>query len=219
MWNSPEISVFRGIQTNINAFEEKQAKAGAEDAQMKQIGRDQGMNTIDMSQVADVLSRQERGMDAVRQSMADLNAAHAQQEEGRRLETQSLLERLAVGQAGAENRARIAEEVSRRRIDMLTEDRDKVMATAAAAAGAGAGGGGGGVVNNNVDNRQVDSSTHYHQTVVDQNTHNQMVSLIQKNIPQFGAYMQQNNMNQECPAGHSLVSSDKNGVATYLGRT
>ena len=79
MWNSPEISEFRGIQTNINDFEEKQAKAAAEDAQMKQIGRDQGMNTVDMSQVADILSRQERGMDAVRQSMADLNAAHAQQ--------------------------------------------------------------------------------------------------------------------------------------------
>ena len=53
----------------------------------------------------------------------------------------------------------------------------------------------GGVVNN-VDSRQVDSSTHYHQTFVDQTTHNRMLQLIQDNQQQFGTYMQQNNMNQ-----------------------
>ena len=183
----PKLSEFRGIQTNINAFEEKQAKAAAESVQIKEIGREQGMNTVDMSQVADILSRQERGMDAVRQSMADLNTAHAQQEEGKRMETQSLLERLAVGQAGAENRARIAGEVSQQCIDMLMADRDRLMATAAGA--------GGSVTN--VDNRQVDSSTHYHQTMVDANTRNQMVSLVQNNQAQFWAYMQQNNLCQE----------------------
>ena len=52
----------QGVQTNINAFEERQATAMAEHAQIQQIGRDQGLNTVDISQVADILSRQERGM-------------------------------------------------------------------------------------------------------------------------------------------------------------
>ena len=69
-----------------------------------------------------------------------------------------MFERLAVGHAGAENRARIAEQASRNMTDMLMEDRNRVQATTAAA---------GGIVSN-VDNRQMDSSTHYHQTFVDQ---------------------------------------------------
>ena len=188
MWNSPEISEFRGVQTNINAFEEKQARVEAEQAQIKQIGREQGLNTTDITQVADILSRQERSMTAMQQSMADLGAVHMQQEAGRRQEMQSMFERLAVGQAGAENRARVVEEANQRNVDMLMADRDRVHTTAASA---------GSVVNNNVDNRQMDSSTHVHQTFVDQNVHNQMLSLVQHNSHQFGAYMQQNNMNQE----------------------
>ena len=70
---------------------------------------------------------------------------------------------------------------------MLMADRDRLMATAAAAEGSVT----------TVDNRQVDSSTHYHQTMVDANTQNQLVSLVQNNHAQFGAYMQQNNINQE----------------------
>ena len=188
MWNSPEISEFRGVQTNINAFEEKQARVEAEQAQIKQIGREQGLNTVDITQVADILSRQERSMTAMQQSMADLGAVHMQQEAGRRQEMQSMFERLAVGQAGAENRARVVEEANQRNVDMLMADRDRVHTTAASA---------GSVVNNNVDNTQIDSSTHVHQTFVDQNVHNQMLSLVQHNSHQFGAYMQQNNMNQE----------------------
>ena len=42
-------------------------------------------------------------MTAMRQSMSDLGAVHMQQEAGRRQEMQSMFERLAVGQAGAEN--------------------------------------------------------------------------------------------------------------------
>ena len=77
--------------------------------------------------------------------MADLYSVHMQQEEGRRQEVQSKFERLAVGHAGAETRAHIAEQASRNMTNMLLEDRNRVQATTAAA---------GGIVNN-VDNRQV----------------------------------------------------------------
>ena len=53
--------------------------AAAEQAQMRQIGRDQGLNTVDMMQVADILSRQELASTAMTQNMADLNAVHMQQ--------------------------------------------------------------------------------------------------------------------------------------------
>ena len=46
----------QGVQTNINAFEDRQATAVAEQAQINQIGREQGLNTVDISQVADILS-------------------------------------------------------------------------------------------------------------------------------------------------------------------
>ena len=69
-----------------------------------------------------------------------------------------MFERLAVGQAGAENRANVAQQASQNMVDMLMLDRGRVMTTVTNA---------GGVVNN-VDNRQVDSSTTYHQTFVDQ---------------------------------------------------
>ena len=209
MWNSPEISEFRGVQTNITTFEEKQARVEAEQAQIKQIGREQGLNTVDITQVADILSRQERSMTAMQQSMADLGAVHMQQEAGRRQEMQSMFERLAVGQAGAENRARVVEEANQRNVDMLMTDRDRVHATGASA---------GSVVNNNVDNRQMDSSTHVHQTFVDQNVHNQMLSLVQHNSHQFGAYMQQNNMNQDQMMGllHRYASQRPEMTIQYL---
>ena len=208
MWNSPEISEFRGVQTNINAFEDRQATAVAEHAQIMQIGREQGLNTVDISQVADILSRQERGMSALNQSVADLNTVHARQEEGRRQEMQSMFERLAVGQAGAENRANVAQQASQNMVDMLMADRGRVMSTVTNA---------GGVVNN-VDSRQVDSSTHYHQTFVDQTTHNRMLQLIQDNQQQFGTYMQQQNLNQDQMMGllHRYASQRPEMTIQYL---
>ena len=104
MYSSPELSQFRGVQTNLNDFEEKQAKAGAERTLIQQIGREQGHNTVDITAVADAIGRQERQMGAMQQhyeNLARINRAEAQ---GRHNETISELERLNVTQRLRETR-------------------------------------------------------------------------------------------------------------------
>ena len=93
-------------------------------------------------------------------------------------------------------------------IEMLMEDCGRVQATTTARRG----------VVNNVDNRQVDSSTTYHQTFVDQGIHNRMLQLVQDNSQQFGVYMQQKNLNQEQMMGllHRYATKRPEMTIQYL---
>ena len=168
MYNSPELSQFRGVQTNLNDFEEKQAKAVAEGALIRQIGREQGHNTVDITAVAKAPGRQERQMGAMQQQEANMAALTRAEAQGRHNETISELEH-NVAQREAANRARIAEEVAHRHRDTMMEDRDRLAGVIGQARG----------VVNNIDNRHTDSSTHITQNMTDVNLHNQVMGLVQ----------------------------------------
>ena len=209
MYNSPELSQFRGVQTNLNDFEEKQAKAGAERTLIQQIGREQGHNTVDITAVAETIKRQEQQMGAMQQHYANLAAINRAEAQGRHNETISELERLNVAQRDAANRARVAEEMTNRHRDTMMEDRDRMAAVQGQV---------GGVVNN-IDNRHIDSSTHITQNMTDASVHNQVMHLIRTHHADFGAFAHQQNMTNEqmMRLVHQHVANQPQPVIHYFG--
>ena len=102
MYNSPELSQFRGVQTNLNDFEEKQAKTGAKRTLIQQIGREQGHNTVDITAVADAIGRQAPCSNTMRTWLASTGQRH-RGDTTRRYRSSSASTWLREGQTGPES--------------------------------------------------------------------------------------------------------------------
>ncbi len=108
LWNTPEISQFRGVQEEMDEEEERRYNAQVEKLEINRAGRENETATPEMDFLASELQRGRQSQDALREAMAGQNAAHQQQLRGMQEETQAQMSRLAAAQAEAAKRQGIA---------------------------------------------------------------------------------------------------------------
>ena len=110
IWNTPEISQFRGYQEEIEATERTKIQHTRERMEIREVARENSTHTPDMDAVHDMMMHQRQSAAAFGQHAQNLAELHTRQMEGMRAEPRAELERLAAAQSVAANRARIAEE-------------------------------------------------------------------------------------------------------------
>ena len=79
LWNSPEISQFRGYQEELDSAEDKKYHAEREQAEIQHAARESGTHVPDMNMVGEMLNHQNRASAAMQQHMdglADLTRRH-----------------------------------------------------------------------------------------------------------------------------------------------
>jgi hypothetical protein len=108
LWNTPEISQFRGVQEAHDEMEERQRNAQLEQIELRQAANRSETSMPDMEFVAAEVQRSRRSEAALRDTMAGQAAAHAQQLRGMQEETMAQMTRLATEAATASKRAELA---------------------------------------------------------------------------------------------------------------
>ena len=127
LWNTPELSQFRGIQQELDAAEENREQHAREKLEIKQAVREGGSGSVpEMDMVHEMLSHQRRQQGAMEAHMAGLNEIHRQQMEGMRAEQRAELQRFATAQMEAANRASIAEQALAGMRDVTLEHRNMI---------------------------------------------------------------------------------------------
>lgn len=186
LWNTPEISQFRGYQEDLDKDEENKEKHEKEKIEINHAAREAGTPTVDMSIVHDLVAHQRQSSDALRQHMEGLSEINRQHLEGMRAEQRAELERLANEQNTAANRAAMAEQALVGLRDVALEHRDLIGQLAQQQ----------GVRTQNIDNSHTSTEIHHHHHD-NENLHNQAMDLMRTHAGQFGQYMQQQNLNAE----------------------
>lgn len=193
LWNSPELTQFRGVEDAIEGFEERVHKQREMDEEIRTVARENGVNTVDLSHVAAALQRQETMMGAMEQHQNDLAEHTRRQQEGMRHEVMAQMQVLAEQQRQAQQRAAMAEEVSRRHVDTVMADRDRLATIVENTSG--------GTTNqyttNNIDNRVTNNNSYHTTQMLDQSIHNQAITMMRSHADQFGQYMHQQRLSQE----------------------
>ena len=87
MWNTPEISQFRGVQEEMDEEEERRYNAQVEHLEINRAGRQNETATPEMDFLASELQRSRQSQGALREAMDAQNAAHQQQLRGMQAET------------------------------------------------------------------------------------------------------------------------------------
>ena len=188
MWNTPEISQFRGYQEELNGDDQRRHVIRVEKEEIHHIAHE--ANSSDMDFVSGQLDQQRQSQQAMQQHMENMANLQAQHAEGLATEQRAELIRLSNAQQEAANRARIAEEALSGLRDTLLEDRARLGRIAE----------GQGVVHNHVDQSVVNNIHHDNTSttqIVDTRIHNEAVTLMQSHASQFGAFMYQQRMNQD----------------------
>ena len=189
LWNTPEISQFRGVQESLDEEAERRHNAAIQQLEIQKTARDMDVSTPDMQFVADELQRQRQSNGAVLDAISGLRASHEQTMRGMQEETTAELNRLAAAQNEAANRARIAETAMSSLRDTVLEDRDRLRQIAEQQ--------GAEQVPQHIDN----SVTNHHNTIVqnidERSVHNQVMQIMHTHSAQFGAFMEQQRISQE----------------------
>lgn len=186
LWNTPEISQFRGYQETTDEFEDRKHTIRVEQEAIGQAARSAGEQNVDMHIAHEMLNQQRQAASAAAQHAENLAALNRQQMAGMQAEQRAELERLSNAHMEAQNRQRIAEGALAGLRDAALEHRNMLAELAARQ----------GHVTNNIDQRQT--TTHIDQRqMLDLNVHNQAMNLMHTHAAQFGAYMQQQKLNQE----------------------
>ena len=87
MWNSPEISQFRGVQEDMDEFENRKHLVEQEKADIRETARRENISTPDMTYVHEAMNHQRQMASSFETHLADLTRAHAQQMAGMNTET------------------------------------------------------------------------------------------------------------------------------------
>ncbi len=183
IFNSSEISQFRGIQSDMDATAMNRNKVDSEKNAINRAAHDANVSTPDMTFVHEVVNQQRNMAASFDAHLSDLDRLHAQRMASQGHETRAELERLANLQAESEKKARMAETALNAFRDIQDEDRLRLARIAERQ----------GVVNNHIDQSVVNNTT-----VVDNtNQHNQVLQLVHAHGHNFGEFMRQQNMNQE----------------------
>jgi hypothetical protein len=123
LWNTPELSQFRGIQEDHDDMEERMHNAQLEQLELRRAARTSDTNMVDMEFVAAEVQRSRQSVTALREAMAAQQAAHAQAMRGMQAETEAQMARLAAEAAAAAKRSEIAERAFEGFRDMHAEHR------------------------------------------------------------------------------------------------
>ena len=70
MWNSAELTSFRGVDENLQELEESRQRYALQHEEMKRLGREQGVNQPDLQHVHEALWNQQKQMGALQQAQA-----------------------------------------------------------------------------------------------------------------------------------------------------
>ena len=95
LWNTPEISQFRGVAEAHDEMEERQHNAQLEQIELRRAANRSETSMPDMQFVADEVQRSRRSESALREAMAAQAAAHQQQLRGMQEESMAQMTRLA----------------------------------------------------------------------------------------------------------------------------
>jgi hypothetical protein len=123
LWNTPEISQFRGVQEAHDDMEERQHNAQLEQMELRRAARSSETSIPDMEFVAAEVMRSRQSEGALRQAVAGQSAAHEQQLPGVQEDTQAQMTRLATEAAAAGKRSELAERVLSGLRDLHEENR------------------------------------------------------------------------------------------------
>ncbi len=165
MWDSPEISQFRGVQELMDKQEATRGVVEQEKADIRRVAREEDVPMPDMSSVQEAMHAQRQQASALLSHVDDLAKVPSAQVAGMQTETRAELVRIANAQAEAAKRAKIAEEALSGLRDVQMEDRDRMSKLAQSQ----------GVTHNHIDQSVVNNTQNVHQ---DTNTHNQVMHIV-----------------------------------------
>ena len=187
LWNTPEISQFRGVQEAHDEMEERQHNAQLEQMELRRAANASETSMPDMQFVAAEVMRSRQSEGALRDAMAGQAAAHAQQLRGMQEETMAQMTRLAAEAAAASKRSELAEQALSGLRDMHAEHRSELGRIAEQM---------GRPQPVQIDNSVTNNVQNI--TAVDERSiHNIAMQAVNAGAAQFGAAMAQNRMSQE----------------------
>jgi hypothetical protein len=190
LWNTPEISQFRGYQDLLDETEERKHAATVTRLEIQQTARQTNQPSMDAEIVQEMMQNQKQSSAAMAQHMRDM-AEHTRRENaGMAAEQRASLQHLANAHAQAQNLQRISETALTGLMrDTALEQRNLIQDLAAKA----------GHVTNNIDSRHFETHNHHNNTtqMTDVNVHNQAMNLMQTHTQQLGVLMQQNQIGHE----------------------
>lgn len=187
LWNTPEISQFRGYQEDIDAVEANREQFQREQLDIQRVARETGVDTTTMDLVHEMMTHQRQQAGAMQEHMeglADLNRQHM---EGLRAEQRAELERLANAQNLAANRAAMAEQALVGLRDVALEHRNMIGQLAEQQ----------GYRTQNIDNSHTTTNVVHNHHHMDENVHRHVMNLMQSHAAQFGEYARQQNLNAD----------------------
>jgi hypothetical protein len=191
LWNTPEISQFRGYQDSLDETEERRHVAQVAKLDIRQAARETNEPSMNSEIVQEMMQNQKQSTQALGQHMRDLAEQTRRENMGMAAEQRAELQRLANSHAEAANLQRISETALSGLVrDVALEQRNHIQDLAARA----------GHVTNNIDSRHFETHNHAHTTnnqTTDVNVHNQAMNLMQSHTQQLGQIMQQQNIGVE----------------------
>ena len=110
LWDTPEISQFRGVQELMDKQDATRGVVEREKSEIRQVAREQDVQTPDMSSAHEALHAQRRRVDAMASHAEDLRAVHEKRLKGQQAETRAELVRLGLAQEKAAKTTNIAED-------------------------------------------------------------------------------------------------------------
>jgi len=188
IFNSPEISQFRGVQEGLDDEAERRHNAQAERIEIQQTARQMEVNVPGLEHVASELQRQNQASTAMAQAIAGLQSSHEQSMRGLQEETAAEFSRIEAARQEEANRARMAQaEIVGVRdatlelrdfLGKLAEQQGKVQTV-----------------------QNFDNSTHHHhqdtQNVDMKSVQVEMNDMMRTHAAQFGAYMEQQKLSND----------------------
>jgi hypothetical protein len=191
LWDTPELSQFRGIQSDFDEIEERKHVAAVTRLEIQQTARQTNEPSMNAEIVQEMMQNQRQSSQAMAQHMRDLAEQTRRENAGMAAEQRAELQRLANSHAQAQNLQRISETALAGLMrDTALEQRNHIQDLAARA----------GHVTNNIDSRHYETHNHAHNTttqMTDVNVHNQAMHLMQTHTQQLGQIMQQQNIGHE----------------------
>jgi hypothetical protein len=98
LWNTPEISQFRGVQESLDEEAKNREDAEQERVEIRRAAREAGATTVDASLLHDALIQQRQSANALATNIEALNQTHQASLMGMAREQEAVLEQLAVEQ-------------------------------------------------------------------------------------------------------------------------
>ena len=192
LWNTPEISQFRGYQDLLDETEERKHVAAVTRLDIQQTARQTNQPSMDAEIVQEMMQNQRQSSAAMAQHMSDLAEHTRRQNAGMAAEQREALQQLANAHLHAQNLQRISESALTSMMrDTALEQRNLIQDLAAKA----------GHVTNNIDSRHFETHNHAHNNTTNQmtdvNVHNQAMQMMQTHTQQLGIIMQQNQIGHE----------------------